>query len=100
MLILGTPNLTSQVYASQPSKEGHVNCKSHDELRALMKKHFHVSLLFSMNDEVVHTGYGPMAHYLFGIGICPKKEMNYVLGGNGFIGRNVLKAFWRTFHST
>jgi len=23
----------------------------------------------------------------------PKKEMNYVLGGNGFIGRNVLKAF-------
>ncbi|HSX25304.1 MAG TPA: class I SAM-dependent methyltransferase [Candidatus Andersenbacteria bacterium] len=74
MLILGTPNLTSQVYASQPSKEGHVNCKSHDELRALMKKHFHVSLLFSMNDEVVHTGYGPMAHYLFGVGICPKRR--------------------------
>lgn len=74
MLILGTPNITSQVYASKPSQEGHVNCKAHDELRALMKKHFHVSLLFSMNDEVVHTGYGPMAHYLFGVGICPKRK--------------------------
>jgi len=74
MLILGTPNLTSQVYASQPSKEGHVNCKAHDELRALLKKHFHTSLIFSMNDEVVHTGYGPMAHYLFGVGISPKRK--------------------------
>ncbi len=74
MLILGTPNLTSQVYASQPSKEGHVNCKAHDELRALLKKHFHTVLIFSMNDEVVHTGYGPMAHYLFGVGISPKKK--------------------------
>lgn len=74
MLILGTPNLTSQVYASQPSREGHVNCKAHDELRAFMQKYFHTALLFSMNDEVVHTGYGPMAHYLFGVGICPKKK--------------------------
>lgn len=74
MLILGTPNITSQVYASKPSVEGHVNCKSHNELRSLMKKYFHISLLFSMNDEVVHTGYGPMAHYLFGVGICPKKK--------------------------
>ena len=74
MLILGTPNITSQVYASPPSKEGHVNCKAHDELRALLKKHFHTALIFSMNDEVVHTGYGPMAHYLFGVGISPKKK--------------------------
>ena len=74
MLILGTPNLTSQVYASKPSLEGHVNCKAHDELRALLQKHFHTVLIFSMNDEVVHTGYGPMAHYLFGVGISPKKK--------------------------
>jgi hypothetical protein len=24
--------------------------------------------MFSMNDEVVHTGFQPMAHYLFAIG--------------------------------
>lgn len=72
MLILGTPNLTSQVYASAPSKEGHINCKSHVELRDLMAKYFTRVLIFSMNDEMVHTGYGPMAHYLFAIGIGPK----------------------------
>ncbi|MBI3251583.1 MAG: class I SAM-dependent methyltransferase [Candidatus Andersenbacteria bacterium] len=57
MLILGTPNLTAQPYASAPSKEGHVNCKTHDELRAFMAAYFSTVLLFSMNDEVVHTGF-------------------------------------------
>ena len=71
MLILGTPNITSQVHASAPSKEGHVNCKSDQELRALLSKYFRHVQIFSMNDEVVHTGFGPMAHYLFVIGTEP-----------------------------
>ena len=31
---------------------------------------------FSMNDEVVHTGYAPMAHYIFciGVGVIPTKN--------------------------
>lgn len=73
MCLLGTPNITSQVYASKPSKEGHVNCKAHDELKELMLTYFHNAFLFSMNDEVVHTGFGPMAHYLFCLGVCPKQ---------------------------
>jgi len=28
-----------------------------------MERHFHNVLIFSMNDEVVHTGFYPMAHY-------------------------------------
>mgnify|MGYP007028595943 CR=1 FL=1 len=28
--------------------------------------------LFSMNDEVVHTGFTPMAHYLFALCVGPK----------------------------
>jgi hypothetical protein len=28
--------------------------------------------LFSMNDEVVHTGFAPVAHYLFAV-CCQKK---------------------------
>ncbi len=73
MCLLGTPNITSQVYASKPSKEGHINCKSYEELRKLMRAYFHNGMLFSMNDEVVHTGYGPMAHYLFCLGVCPRR---------------------------
>lgn len=66
--ILGSPSLESQTYASAGSKAGHVNCKSGDEFRQLMGRYFHNIFLFSMNDEVVHTGYHKMAHYLFVIG--------------------------------
>ena len=70
--IAGTPNITSQTYASEQSKLGHINCKSHDELKKLFEKYFSTVFMFSMNDEVVHTGYGPMAHYLFAVGIGVK----------------------------
>ena len=71
-LIIGTPSLQSQVYASAISREGHVNCKDHQELKQLLLNYFHNVFLFSMNDEVVHTGYYPMAHYLFAL-CCGKK---------------------------
>jgi len=66
-LIIGSPSLESQTYASPPSKAGHVNCKTGPELKALMEKYFHNVFIFSMNDEVVHTGFTPMAHYLFAL---------------------------------
>jgi Methyltransferase domain len=72
VLIIGSPSLESQDYASPPSKEGHVNCKSGGELKALLGHYFHTVFLFSMNDEVVHTGFAPMAHYLFAV-CCQKK---------------------------
>jgi 2-polyprenyl-3-methyl-5-hydroxy-6-metoxy-1,4-benzoquinol methylase len=68
ILIVGSPSLESQVYASPPSKAGHVNCKSGKALKAMMERFFHNVFLFSMNDEVVHTGFVPMAHYLIAIG--------------------------------
>jgi SAM-dependent methyltransferase len=70
VVIIGMPSLESQKYASQASKEGHVNCKSGEEFKHLCRKHFKSVFLFSMNDEVVHTGYYPMAHYL--IALCVK----------------------------
>jgi len=63
--IVGTPSLESQKYASPASKAGHVNCKSGPEFKHLMKEYFEHVFLFSMNDEVVHTGFDKMAHYLF-----------------------------------
>jgi 2-polyprenyl-3-methyl-5-hydroxy-6-metoxy-1,4-benzoquinol methylase len=65
VVIIGTPSLQSQTYASPPSKEGHVNCKGQPELKSLLLRHFHNVFVFSMNDELVHTGFYPMAHYLF-----------------------------------
>lgn len=67
VLIIGLPSLQSQTYASAASKAGHVNCKDQNELKALMLKYFHHVFVFSMNDEVVHTGYHAMAHYLFAV---------------------------------
>jgi hypothetical protein len=65
--IIGIPSLESQLHASPTSKAGHVNCKSLPELRDTMRTLFHNVFMFSMNDEVVHTGYHPMAHYLFAV---------------------------------
>lgn len=62
--IIGMPSLESQSHASPQSKAGHVNCKTGEALRALCKEYFDHVFLFSMNDEVVHTGFSPMAHYL------------------------------------
>lgn len=67
VLIVGMPSLESQTYASTQSKIGHVNCKSGKDLKATMERDFHNVFLFSMNDEVVHTGFSPMAHYLFAV---------------------------------
>jgi cyclopropane fatty-acyl-phospholipid synthase-like methyltransferase len=62
-LIIGMPSLQSQPYASAHSRIGHVNCKDQRDLKRLLQKYFHNVFAFSMNDEVVHTGYHAMAHY-------------------------------------
>ncbi len=69
MLLIGTPNITAKQYASPASAEGHINLKNENSLRNLMSKYFRNVFIFSMNDEVVHTGYSPMAHYLLGMGV-------------------------------
>ena len=73
VLIIGIPSLESQVYASPASKDGHVNCKTGRDFKQLMGKYFENVFLFSMNDEIVHTGFEKMAHYLFTIS-CGKKD--------------------------
>ncbi len=70
--IIGTPNITAYKFASISSKGYHWNLKSHETLRKLLQKYFENVFMFSMNDEMVHTGFGPMAHYLFGMGVGKK----------------------------
>jgi len=69
--VYGMPSLESQTYASPGSKAGHINCKSGPQLKATLSRHFENVFIFSMNDEVVHTGYHPMAHYLLGLCTTP-----------------------------
>jgi 2-polyprenyl-3-methyl-5-hydroxy-6-metoxy-1,4-benzoquinol methylase len=72
VLILGIPSLESQKYASPLSKEGHVNCKSGNDFKTFLSMYFHNVFIFSMNDEVLHTGFHGMSHYLFAIAAHPK----------------------------
>ena len=72
VMIVGMPSIESQKYTSKTSKLGHVNCKSGNELKKILKRNFENVFVFSMNDEVVHTGFYPMAHYLIGL-CCGKK---------------------------
>jgi hypothetical protein len=72
VLIMGTPNITANEYASPGSKEGHINLKSAETLKKLMLDSFHNVFIFSMNDEVVHTGFPEMCHYIIALGVQKK----------------------------
>jgi cyclopropane fatty-acyl-phospholipid synthase-like methyltransferase len=72
VVVIGAPSLQSQVYASPPSKAGHVNCKDAPATKAVLERFFTQVFVFSMNDEVVHTGYHPMAHYLMALCCSPR----------------------------
>lgn len=72
VLIVGMPSLQSQAYASAHSKAGHVNCKDQRDLKKSLERAFHNVFTFSMNDEVVHTGYHQMAQYNLALA-CGKK---------------------------
>lgn len=70
--IIGTPNIAASVHASPISQRGHVNLKSGKTLKESLTPYFQNVFLFSMNDEVVHTGYTPMAHFL--LALCAGKR--------------------------
>lgn len=74
VFLIGTPSLESQAYASPGSIAGHVNCKTSDSLRLLCREYFENVFMFSMNDEVVHTGFPRMAHYLFALCVGRKQD--------------------------
>ncbi len=82
VLLIGMPSLQSQQYASPGSKAGHVNCKTAEGLQESLDPFFANIFLFSMNDEVVHTGFYPMAHYLFAL-CCNKRRPAGRNGTNG-----------------
>jgi 2-polyprenyl-3-methyl-5-hydroxy-6-metoxy-1,4-benzoquinol methylase len=74
MLIIGTPSIYSYEYQSPMSQASHVKCYDQEELLALVDNYFGRTLAFSMNDEVVHTGFSKMAWYYFVLAFMPKDD--------------------------
>jgi SAM-dependent methyltransferase len=72
--VVGTPSEEGQRYASAVSREGHVNCYTGQRLQEAMSEHFEHVFMFGANDEVVHTGFLPMAHYLLAVGCKPRSS--------------------------
>ena len=73
ILIIGVPNITANKYASKNSKKNHINLMNQKDLKKLLSKYFEHNLIFGMNDEVLHTGFFPMAQYIFIVSINKKK---------------------------
>jgi 2-polyprenyl-3-methyl-5-hydroxy-6-metoxy-1,4-benzoquinol methylase len=70
--VVGTPNITSQQYASAVTRSGHINLYDYTRMVSQASRFFDYSFLFSANDELVHTGFSPMAHYLIVLACGPK----------------------------
>lgn len=66
-VIIGSPSLESQPYASTASRREHVNCKDETAFRRTLLDYFHNVFVFGMNDMTLHTGFGPMCHYRLAI---------------------------------
>lgn len=70
--IIGTPNITMYQYTSEKNKEAHINNYSQERIYELLNTYFHNVFIFGMNDEVLHTGFYPMASYI--MAICSYKK--------------------------
>jgi 2-polyprenyl-3-methyl-5-hydroxy-6-metoxy-1,4-benzoquinol methylase len=71
ILIIGTPNMSASAYASEGSKAGHINLKSFASFKELLSKYYRNVFMFGMNDEVLHTGFGAMCHYIMALAVQP-----------------------------
>ena len=72
--VIGTPSAISQQFASPVTQRGHVNMYSHDRLSTELSVYFEHVFLFGANDEVIHTGFLPLAHYFIALCCKPKRE--------------------------
>lgn len=70
--VIETPSEISDKFASPVTKRGHVNIYSHDRLHAELSQFFEHVFLFAANDEVIHTGYLPLAHSYIALCCKPK----------------------------
>ena len=71
--VIGTPNEAAAAHASEASMVGHINLFTAERLVSTARQWFTNVFVFGMNDEVMHTGYYAMSHYVF-ILACGKRS--------------------------
>lgn len=76
--IIGTPNINMFPYESEESRKQHINMFSGKRLYDLLCTVFTNVFIFSMNDELVHTGFSPMSCYLFAL-CCGLRNENLLM---------------------
>ena len=74
IFIIGIPSLEFQAFSRPKHISGHINCKTSNELKKTLNSYFHNVIIFSMNDEMVHTGFEKMSCYLFAL--CVNKKFS------------------------
>ena len=65
--IIGTPSKNASAYQSERSRIGHINLFTPERFQQTLREHFTQVFFFGMNDEVVHTGFADMNHYLLAV---------------------------------
>jgi len=71
MMIIGTPSIYSFPYQGPQSKAAHIKCYDQEELLKIVNRYYGRTLAFSMNDEMVHTGFSKLAWYYFIVAFYP-----------------------------
>lgn len=66
-VIIGTPSLESQPYASALSRQQHVNCKTGAQFIDTLRRHYHNVFLLGLNDYALHDGFDQLCHYRLGL---------------------------------
>ena len=66
-LLMPSPSHKNMPHRHQ---EGHINCQSKIDFANNLRKIFPSVTVFSMNDEVLHTGYAGMSQYILALCIC------------------------------
>ncbi len=65
VLMIGTPSKYSAKYRSTRSKQQHIYEYKPEELKKICEKHFDRVFQFSMNDEVINTGFSKLSWFNF-----------------------------------
>ncbi|PCJ20503.1 MAG: methyltransferase type 11 [Gammaproteobacteria bacterium] len=73
VFVVGMPSLESQAYASEVNRFSHINCKTAKAMFDFSSRYFVNVFAFGMNDETLHTGFGPMCQYIINVCSVPKR---------------------------
>jgi hypothetical protein len=67
VLLTETSNVTASQYASPKNEVAHISLNSTKMLEEMTRKYCKNVFMFGMNDEVLHTSYAQICHYIWSL---------------------------------